>query len=62
MAWPPPSPPPRGWICEKPVGWGERDRLEMEVDGDPCDMPLYLRTLDRLAMEPPAPPPKRAGN
>lgn len=20
MAWPPPSPPPREWICEKPVG------------------------------------------
>lgn len=39
MAWPPPSPPPRLWICEKPVGWGVMLRVVLPVGFD-CAMPL----------------------
>lgn len=38
MAWPPPSPPPREWTCEKPVVWGVR--LRVLVAGVACAMPL----------------------
>ena len=49
MAWPPPSPPLRECICEKPVDCGDMDErvvlvVWLWVEGaGVCDMPLYLR-------------------
>jgi hypothetical protein len=38
IAWPPPSPPPREWTCEKPVAWGVM--LRVLLAGAACAMPL----------------------
>ena len=43
IAWPPPSPPPREWIWEKPVDWGDIEERVVGLEGaGVCDMPLYL--------------------
>ena len=42
MACPPPSPLPRGCICDNPVGCGEMARDGAE---EPCDIPLYLSKM-----------------
>lgn len=40
--WPPPSPPPLEWICEKPVVCGVNGLVDALEDCDVWDMPLYL--------------------
>ena len=42
IACPPPSPPPLECIWEKPVGCGDRARVEAEEGWELCDIPLYL--------------------
>jgi hypothetical protein len=44
IACPPPSPPPRECICEKPVAWGEMFFVFADVGCELCAMPLYLAT------------------